>query len=684
MTPIRPVLKKALQKYAAPGPGLPSMSGMAAQGKSMLDRAAPGSVAANVMSSLPNKLQAAIPQAVQRAVQPAPPSGAAPSAVGFNKPNDHYHLPPDQYGLAFGPRGGAPAYNPNHMMFKNSPAHQAYLDRVKQQYPYSDDQPSSFFNKLKKAPDNVEAQEQIWHDFVDAHPVAENFTAPKRTWFGDNAAALTQAREQALQAELPTPVARSQPLPQAAPQAPPPAPPVAPAPAPTATQPATTTPPTATTPPPTNQPATMMPLNDGSAPSRGAFLTGKTPQKLTTQDYDGYTKQLQSAQTPEARNQVIQDMTARIKPALSTEDTTGANDVLAGNMDSPAAQQFIATKLGPTGESYKQSIVQQELAKQPEKANDPGFFGQVQGMASQMWNSMGPMGQLAMTFGLPAALIGLMGGGGLTSLLGGLGIGALGLGAAGMGLFGEGAQKGVGDLSYNVGTFLGMIPSGKQDLSTLMSDDPVQAAVLQSNLGIGSSTADVKAKLQDAMAKKQQLQSLLKAPVPDNIKAQWLMRMDPERIKTPEDAMRALRGAGTLVSAFDDPNSAIAQKIQDGQAYTSGQGMYGTAGRVADSVHGIRQTLPSGSDVWNTLTSPSKWNWFGGRQGVKQFHAATSRDYLQQYIDSWATKNVVDLTMKSARCWAGYEPVPGKKPYSNDSCRPVSSNKKAPKKKTAK
>lgn len=479
----------------------------------------------------------------------------------------------------------------------------------------------------------------------------------------------------------------------------------------------------------------MMPLADGSSPSRGAFLTGKEPQKLTTQDYDGYTKQLQSAQTPEAKQQVIQDMTTRIKPGLNEADTAGANDVLAGNMDSPAAQQFMKEKLGPTGEAYRQNIVQQELAKQPEKANDPGFFGQVQGMASQMWNSMGPMGQLAMTFGLPAALIGLMGGGGLTALLGGLGIGALGLGAAGMGMFGEGAQKGVGDLSYNVGTFLGMIPSGKQDLSTLVADDPVQAAVSQSDLGFGSATADVKAKVQDAMAKKQQLQSLINAPVPDNIKAQWLMKMDPERIRTPEDAMRALRGAGTLVSAFDDPNSAIAQKLQEGQAYTDGgQSWYGRAGQLSDAVSGIRQTLPSGTDVWNTLTTPSSWNFFG-RPGVKQFNAAGHNDYLQTYINQWATKTafndmdakelsdlkaekakgvpyrvddarrehalnlrrqaepvssakpkvvkkqIIVMCMKSARCWAGYEPVPGKKPYSNDSCRPIRSKKKTDKKK---
>lgn len=34
--------------------------------------------------------------------------------------------------------------------------------------------------------------------------------------------------------------------------------------------------------------------------------------------------------------------------------------------------------------------------------------------------------------------------------------------------------------------------------------------------------------------------------------------------------------------------------------------------------------------------------------------------------------------MKAARCWSGYEPVPGKAPYSEDSCRPAGSKKKKP------
>jgi hypothetical protein len=39
-------------------------------------------------------------------------------------------------------------------------------------------------------------------------------------------------------------------------------------------------------------------------------------------------------------------------------------------------------------------------------------------------------------------------------------------------------------------------------------------------------------------------------------------------------------------------------------------------------------------------------------------------------------KYSLEDTLKLARCWAGYEPVPGKAPYSEDSCRPVGSGKK--------
>ena len=45
--------------------------------------------------------------------------------------------------------------------------------------------------------------------------------------------------------------------------------------------------------------------------------------------------------------------------------------------------------------------------------------------------------------------------------------------------------------------------------------------------------------------------------------------------------------------------------------------------------------------------------------------------------------NIVSLIAKAAasRCWKGYEPVPGKTPYSEDSCRPTGSKPKKKEKK---
>lgn len=52
-----------------------------------------------------------------------------------------------------------------------------------------------------------------------------------------------------------------------------------------------------------------------------------------------------------------------------------------------------------------------------------------------------------------------------------------------------------------------------------------------------------------------------------------------------------------------------------------------------------------------------------------------NRDMINKLLPSLAGKSASAL-VKGARCWKGYEPVPGKAPYSEDSCRPVGSKKK--------
>lgn len=65
---------------------------------------------------------------------------------------------------------------------------------------------------------------------------------------------------------------------------------------------------------------------------------------------------------------------------------------------------------------------------------------------------------------------------------------------------------------------------------------------------------------------------------------------------------------------------------------------------------------------------------------MKQYEFLTkNRDMIQRMLPALTAKSAGELA-KAARCWKGYEPVPGKAPYSEDSCRPVGSKKKKEKK----
>lgn len=58
------------------------------------------------------------------------------------------------------------------------------------------------------------------------------------------------------------------------------------------------------------------------------------------------------------------------------------------------------------------------------------------------------------------------------------------------------------------------------------------------------------------------------------------------------------------------------------------------------------------------------------------YRPANKQTQKQTQKESDMVKYSLEDMLKQARCWAGYEPVPGKKPYSDNSCRPVGSGKK--------
>lgn len=96
--------------------------------------------------------------------------------------------------------------------------------------------------------------------------------------------------------------------------------------------------------------------------------------------------------------------------------------------------------------------------------------------------------------------------------------------------------------------------------------------------------------------------------------------------------------------------------------------------------HDIKRPQPEGG--------PRKDSFCARMKGMKAKLTSkeTARDpdsRINKALRKWKCGSAEKLAslLKKARCWKGYEPVPGKKPYSNDSCRPVGSGKKENKKK---
>lgn len=73
------------------------------------------------------------------------------------------------------------------------------------------------------------------------------------------------------------------------------------------------------------------------------------------------------------------------------------------------------------------------------------------------------------------------------------------------------------------------------------------------------------------------------------------------------------------------------------------------------------------------------------QEALQQYQFLTkNKDMISRMLPNLDAKkaSASDL-FKVARCWKGYEPVPGKAPYSEDSCRPVGSKKKKKEEKAA-
>ena len=506
---------------------------------------------------------------------------------------------------------------------------------------------------------------------------------------------------------------------------------------------------------------------------------------------DDFSTSLQSA-PKEQQPQIAQQAMQQHMQSLSPVEQKGLQDVHTGN-DTPEAQQF-NQQVAAKGQEVMKANVAAQAAAHPELAETPQGFGQMWNQASEAWNGMPQEAKWMVGLGVPMAAVGLMsslfGGGGTgMGLLGLLGLGAAGLGGAAGGLFGQGAANMSADAMYNIGTFTGMMPE-KADLSALKGENPMAA---MSNKPIGT-REEVAQQIADSKSQIGQLRQLMSLPVGEETKMRLMQRLDPS-LDTPEAVQQAYQNAGTMIQQYDDPNSELNMKIQEGQNYADSTGLYGWGAenlyapvsnwitgksgsantpvlnliekwafndmdakelsdlkaeqakgapyRVEDARRqnelekrqqaeappkpvGVKKVTvvacsksAASSPAWQrsegkneegglnakgrasykaqtggTLKAPvtesnptgerdKRQNSFCSRMcGMKRVNtgASTAKDpdsRINKSLRKWNCKcsAAEEFGAKLARCWKGYEPVPGAKSYSRGSCRPVGSKK---------
>jgi hypothetical protein len=287
-----------------------------------------------------------------------------------------------------------------------------------------------------------------------------------------------------------------------------------------------------------------------------------------------FTKQWSAATTPEARQTVIQNLAASLPP-VSEEYAKGAADVAAKRFKTAEARKFIDEKLGPVGDEFIKSITAQN-------PNDLTLYGKAQGMWESAVGAIGHTGMAALGLGVPLALLGMMGGSGIATLLGVLGIGAAGLFGAANGAFGEDGQRMMGQGIDTVGRMMGMnIPEGEQPVDQLVGEN-APAAIHAKVMNSAPSLQDKLKLFGSADARKEratQIQTDLKqldsvkqlAGLSESVAVPWLMHSGRSQGKplTADVAKQVYRNAVQTAQMANEKDSPMAKQIAMGQQYVA-------------------------------------------------------------------------------------------------------------------
>jgi hypothetical protein len=234
-----------------------------------------------------------------------------------------------------------------------------------------------------------------------------------------------------------------------------------------------------------------------------------------------------------------------------------------------------------------------------------------------------------------------------------------------------------------------MMPE-KADFTQLKGPDAVKnlSAMPKRTWGdIGATLYDPQAKADQVQVELNQADQMGKLMmVPEGMRAGLIQKMDPSL--SPEEAQQIAANAAQAHAAMQDPESALAKKIQTGRDFVANPGPYARQ-QVLNGINPMNW-FKSGSANMDISKLIEKWalndvdakeltdlkaeQAKGVPYRVENARRANTLK-MRQEAEAPSKEVVIAACQKAARCWSGYEPVPGAKKFSKGSCRPKGSKK---------
>jgi hypothetical protein len=333
-------------------------------------------------------------------------------------------------------------------------------------------------------------------------------------------------------------------------------------------------------------------------------------------------------------------------------------------------------------------------------------------------------------------VFGMMGGDGMSAILGGLGLGALGIGAGAMGYLGEGTQRNMGQMLGQVGNFFGVIPDEARNASILTGNNDeakqrIRAAMESAPAGQGFAAGQQA--LNAERAKFEPLKQLYETR--PELAHTMMMGMEGNENLTRAEAEATYQRLRQQYDETGREGYLQQQAYDEGakQVSDTAQSLLPAWARVAAGVAAPHIPESARGYMQNAVNNAAKWyidRRFGGAQpqapvatqappapppgretraaakkiwrhhlvkkalnavdqkelnDLEQWQKTTKvfdekkvqrlKELQARQASEFSADKVVKVCMKAARCWAGYEAVPGAKAYSRGSCRPAGSKK---------